>query len=53
MKQESSYEKWWRLMNIPLMDISQEDLEWAVQQDEFNSYSSKQIFLAEINRRKQ
>ena len=39
-------------MTIPLMDIPQDDLEWAAQQDQFNSYESKNIFLAEIERRK-
>lgn len=38
-------------MNIPLEDISSEDLQWASKQP-YNSLSSKNIFLAEIERRK-
>ena len=48
----SDYDIWWECMNIPLMNIPQEDLEWAAQQDQFNSYTSKNVFLAEIERRK-
>lgn len=46
------YKRWWKCMTIPLMDIPQDDLEWAAQQDQFNSYASKNNFLAEIERRK-
>lgn len=39
------------LMTIPLEDISLEDLQWASEQP-YNSLTSKNIFLAEIERRK-
>lgn len=39
------------LMNTPLEDISLEDLQWAFEQP-YNSLTSKNIFLAEIERRK-
>ena len=46
------YNRWWKCMTIPLMDVPQEDLEWAAKQDQFNSYTSKNGFLQEIERRK-
>lgn len=49
---EVDYRRWWKCMTIPLMDIPQDDLEWAAQQDQFNSYTSKNGFLQEIERRK-
>lgn len=52
MHNESDYEKWWRIMNIPLMNIPQEELLWAAAQDKFNSFCSKNGFLQEIERRK-
>lgn len=39
------------LMKISLEDISLEDLQWASEQP-YNSLSSKNFFLAEIERRK-
>lgn len=44
--------KFWKLMNVPLKDISDSDLEWASKQDHLNSHMSKKVFLAEIERRK-
>ena len=38
-------------MQLPLEDISLEDLQWASEQP-YNSLTSKNIFLAEIERRK-
>ena len=49
---QERYDRWWRIMNIPMGEIPQEDLEWAVQEDEFNSYQSKKNFEWEIERRK-
>lgn len=49
--EKQDYDRWWHAMNIPLMDIPQEDLEWAVNAP-FNSYCSRNGFLAEIERRK-
>lgn len=46
-----NYEKWWHCMTIPLMDIPQKDLEWACKQ-KYNSYTSQNGFLQEIERRK-
>lgn len=48
----SDHARWWKCMTMPLQDVPQEDLEWAAQQDQFNSYTSKNGFLAEIERRK-
>ena len=46
------HERWWKCMTMPLQDVPQEDLEWAANQDQFNSYTSKNGFLQEIERRK-
>ena len=43
--------KFWNLMNTPLQDLSDDDLEWASKQDRLNSYTSKNVFLFEIERR--
>lgn len=43
--------KFWNLMNTPLQDLSDSDLEWVSTQDHLNSYMSKKIFLLEIERR--
>ena len=51
-KRLEEHERWWKLMNVPLENVSQEDLEWAERQDQFNSYCSKRIWQAEIERRK-
>ena len=50
MKDEN-YSRWLTLMQLPLEDISLEDLQWASEQ-QYNSLTSKNIFLAEIERRK-
>jgi hypothetical protein len=50
MKDEN-YSRWLTLMQLPLEDILLEDLQWASEQP-YNSLSSKNIFLAEIERRK-
>ena len=50
MKDEN-YSRWLTLMQLPLEDISSEDLQWASEQ-QYNSLTSKNIFLAEIERRK-
>lgn len=44
-------EKFNTLMHIPLMDVSDEDLVWAYHQDMFNSYMSKSVWKAEMDRR--
>lgn len=44
-------EKFDTLMRIPLMDVSDEDLVWAYHQDMFNSYMSKSVWKAEMDRR--
>lgn len=47
-----NYHRWLTLtMKTPLQDISLEDLQWASEQP-YNSLTSKNIFLAEIERRK-
>jgi hypothetical protein len=47
-----NYHRWLILtMKTPLKDISLEDLQWASEQP-YNSLTSKNIFLAEIERRK-
>ena len=50
MKDEN-YSRWLTLMQLPLEDISLEDLQWASEQP-YNSLTSENIFLAEIERRK-
>jgi hypothetical protein len=51
-KQQKEWEKFLRIMNTPLEKVKQEDLEWAVNQDRFNSINSKGFFKQEIERRK-
>lgn len=48
---DPNFDRFSLLMNTPLEDISLEDLQWASEQP-FNSLTSKNIFLAEIERRK-
>ena len=48
---DENYFRWLTLMQLPLEDISLEDLQWASEQP-YNSLTSKNIFLAEIERRK-
>ncbi len=48
---DKNHSRWLTLMQLPLEDISLEDLQWASEQP-YNSLSSKNIFLAEIERRK-
>lgn len=45
------YYRWLVLIETALQAISLEDLKWASEQP-YNSLSSKNIFLAEIERRK-
>ena len=42
-----------QLMTTPLMQVSDEYLDWAYQQDKYNSFVSKCIWEYEIERRKQ
>lgn len=51
-KEKKDYERFMRLMYEPLINLSDEDLQWAYKQDKFNSYTSKQIFYSEMLRRK-
>lgn len=46
-----NYYRWLVLMETALQAISLEDLKWASEQP-FNSLTSKNFFLAEIERRK-
>ena len=48
---DKNHSRWFKLMQLPLEDISLEDLQWASEQP-YNSLASKNIFLAEIERRK-
>lgn len=48
---DPNFDRFSLLMNTPLEDISLEDLQWAFEQP-YNSLTSKNIFLAEIERRK-
>lgn len=49
---DQNYHRWLILtMKTPLKDISLEDLKWASEQP-YNSLTSKNIFLTEIERRK-
>ena len=45
-------EKFWKIMKTPLQELSIDEIEWALNQTHLNSLSSKNIFLAELNRRK-
>lgn len=46
-----NYNRWWKIMNCPLKFVPISDLKWASKQP-YNSLSSKNLFLAEIERRK-
>ena len=49
---DMNYHRWLLLtLKTPLKDISLENLQWASEQP-YNSLTSKNIFLAEIERRK-
>jgi hypothetical protein len=48
---DPNFDRFDLLMNTPLEDISLEDLQWAFEQP-YNSLTSKNIFLAEIEMRK-
>lgn len=50
MKTDSSYNKWWKIMNYPLKLVPISDLKWASKQP-YNSLASKNFFLTEIERR--
>lgn len=50
-KEDKEWERFMNIMNTPLIEITQEDLEWAVRQDKFNSINSKGFFEQEIKRR--
>jgi hypothetical protein len=52
MKRKSNYIRFNELMNTPLSQISDRDLEWCSKQDGLNSATSKYIWLMEIERRK-
>lgn len=49
---EKEWDRFMEIMKTPLKDVKQEDLEWAVEQDKFNSANSKGFFEQEIKRRK-
>ena len=51
-KLEKEWDRFMKIMKTPLKDVKQEDLEWAVDQDKFNSANSKGFFEQEIKRRK-
>ena len=51
MKTDNGYTRWWKIMNYPLKSVPISDLKWASKQP-YNSLASKNIFLAEIERRK-
>lgn len=48
---DSDSDRFWNLMTTPLYRVSDADLVWASQQDKLNSWMSKQVWLAEIQRR--
>ena len=52
LKDKPIEDRFWKLMITPLCEVSDEDLEWASKQDKRNSYTSKIVWLSEIERRK-
>lgn len=52
-KLEKEWDRFMKIMKIPLKDVKQKDLDWAVDQDKFNSANSKGFFEQEIKRRKE
>ena len=51
-KLEKEWDRFMEIMKTPLKDVKQKDLEWAVDQDKFNSANSEGFFEQEIKRRK-
>ena len=51
MKTDSNHARWWKIINYPLKFVPISDLKWASKQS-YNSLSSKNLFLAEIESRK-
>lgn len=51
-QEEDGSRRFWRIMNTHLCEVSDEDLEWASKQELLNSYTSKCVWMYEIERRK-
>jgi len=51
-KTKKKWKRFMKIMNTPLMKVKQKDLEWAVEQRQFNSANSMGFFEQEIKRRK-
>ena len=51
-KTGKEWDRFMKIMKMPMMAILQKDLEWAAKQDRFNSVNSKGFFEQEIERRK-
>lgn len=51
-KLNKEWKRFMKIMKTPLINVKQEDLEWAYNQDKFNSVNSKGFFQQEIERRK-
>lgn len=48
---EEDYDRFWKWMKVPLMDIPDDELIWCYRQDRQNSAMSKAGWASEIERR--
>lgn len=48
---KEDYDRFWKWMMVPLMDVPDEELIWCYKQDRQNSYASKNGWKCEIERR--
>lgn len=49
---KEDYERFWKWMETPLMDVPDDELIWCYKQDKQNSLTSKAIWKSEIQKRK-
>lgn len=49
---KEDYERFWKWMKTPLMDVPDDELIWCYKQDKQNSFTSKAIWKSEIQKRK-
>lgn len=48
---EEDYDRFWKWMKVPLMDVPDDELIWCYKQDRQNSAMSKAGWASEIERR--
>lgn len=48
---QEDYDRFWKWMTVPLMDVPDEELIWCYKQDRQNSINSKYVWKYEIDKR--